>query len=222
MGVSSRYNLNRAKGYEDRRYYLAHYIQEQETISGVPLDDLDALGLIDQAGKVDFDALSDFDALKRVGDDGRGVGGYIKAQRPPGVYTCVDTCMLKKIKQFVEIPLTIWVIVSLRRLYNEPIDVMLGLEYLPSIPGGFKTIRNLHRKSIGEVAKETDLSLPLLYKFEKFSSWAYDNKAGKIETPTSWILEQLDKNRFPWEVLLKIRNIFETNIDDLLGMCYNE
>ena len=224
MYNARKYDLNRQPGYEDRRYYLAHYIQAQITAGRATIEGLDALGIIDQAGKVDFETLSDFDALKSVKSSriGGGVGGYTQAQRPPGVYTCVDVCMLKKVKQFVEIPITIWVIIALRRLFNDPIDVMLGLEYLPHLPGGSQTIRNLRRISKKGLADRTGLTAHSISIVDYFSRWAYDNKAGKIETPAIWVLEQLVKNKVTWDTLLKMRNSLESNIDDILGICYNE
>ena len=227
----SKYDLNRQPGYEDRRYYLGYYIQAQLAAGGLTIADDDR---INRAGKVDFESLSDFDALKRVEGSGInggivegvmrvvGGGGYTKPQTPPGVYTCVSMSMLQKLNQYFEIPITIWVIIALRRLFNEPIDVMLGLEYLPHLPGGSQTIRNLRRISKKGLADRTGLTARSISIVDYFSRWAYDNKAGKIETPAIWVLEQLVKNKVTWDTLLKMRNSLESNIDDILGMCYNE
>ena len=227
----SKYDLNRQPGYEDRRYYLGYYIQAQLAAGGLTIADDDR---IERAGKVDFESLSDFDALKGIEGSGInggivegvmrvvGGGGYTKPQTPPGVYTCVSMSMLQKLNQYFEIPITIWVIIALRRLFNEPIDIMLGLEYLPHIQGGSQTIRSLRRVNKMELMDRTKLTKSVISTLDKFSRWSYDNKAGKIETPAVWILDQLVKNKVTWNTLLKMRNSLELNIDDLLGMCYNE
>jgi len=214
-------DLNRLPGYEDRRYFLGHYIADQIKAANMSLETLDALGLIAKAGQVDIDAYIRVKSLKSLKDGGGG-GGYTQAQIPPHVYTPVSISVLQKINQFLEIPLTIWTIIALRRLFNDPVDVMLGLEYLPVIYGGSKIIKNTRRIKQKELTKLTNSNHATIYKVDSFSEWAYDNKAGKIETPAEWILEQLEKYRFGWDILIKMRNILEANLDDLLGMCYND
>jgi hypothetical protein len=55
---------------------------------------------------------------------------------------------------------------------------------------------------------------------DKFSQWASDNQAGNITTPPEWVQEQLSKHSFGWGILIKMREILESNIDDIIGMSY--
>jgi hypothetical protein len=217
-------DLNRLQDYGDRRHHLGHYIADQLKAANTSIETLGELGLIGRAGNVDYNGYNaDFGVL---GDKGRfegvGVGGYTQAQIPPGVYTLMSVRVLQNLKQFIEIPITIWVIIALRRLFNEPIDVMLGLEYLPTNYGGSEILRNLRGISLEELTHLTGLDYLNITKIDNFSVWAYDNKAGNIETPAGLILEQLNGDILCWDVLVKMRNILEINIDDLLGMCYNK
>ena len=214
-------NLNRVKGYEYRRYNMGHYVASQLTGADTTPEKLDELGLLAQA---------DLGACRPPGDvemdengTGGGIGGWGGTSehiRPGGVYPCTCIGALQNLQNFIEIPLTIEVLLTLRRLFNEPIDVMLGLEYFPVIYGGSKIIRMTRRMEQKELTKLTKSNHSTLHAIDKFSQWASDNQAGNITTPPTWVKEQLDKYSFGWGVLIKIREILESNLDDILGMSY--
>jgi hypothetical protein len=97
---------------------------------------------------------------------------------------------------------------------------MLGLEHLPVIYGGSKIIRMSRRMEQRELTKRTKSNHSTIHIIDKFSQWASDNQAGNITTPPEWVHERLSKSSFGWGILIKIREILESNIDDLLGMSY--
>ena len=204
-------NLNRVNGYAQRRYNLGHYIAGELTAAQTTPERLESLGLLAQAGILAHGA---------SGGEGGGVGGTSEPETPGGVYPCTHVGVLQNLQNFIEIPLTIKVLVSLRRLFNEPIDVMLGLEHLPVIYGGSKIIRMTRRMEQRELTKRTKSNHSTIHIIDKFSQWASDNQAGRLCTPPEWVAEQLNKSSFGWGILIKMREILESNLDDLLGMSY--
>ena len=210
-------NLNRVTGYADRRYNLGHYIAGQLSSAQMTITDLDELGLLAQAG-----LMANFGENGVNGSPGElgGWGGTSELETPGGVYPCTSIGVLQNLQNFIEIPLTIKVLVSLRRLFNEPIDIMLGLEHLPVIYGGSKIIRLSRRMEQRELTKRTKSNHSSIHMIDKLSQWASDNQAGNIATPPEWVAEQLNKSSFGWGILIKMREILESNLDDLLGMSY--
>ena len=210
-------NLNRVKGYAQRRYNLGHYIAGQLAEAQITPERLESLGLLAQAGLL---APGGSGGLDASGGMGGGVGGTSEHIDPPGAYPCSHIGVLQNLQNFIEIPLTIKVLVYLRRLFDEPIDIMLGLEHLPVIYGGSRIIRLSRRMEQRELTKRTKSNHSSIRLIDKFSMWASDNQAGNIATPPEWVAEQLNKNSFGWGILIKMREILKSNIDDLLGMSY--
>ncbi len=217
IGFVSVSNLNRVSGWSQRRYNLGHFVAQQLTDAQTTPESLEALGLLAQAGCL---APGGSGGLEAFAGMGGGVGGTSEHIDPRGVYPCTHVGVLQNLQNFIEIPLTIKVLVSLRRLFNEPIDVMLGLEHLPVIYGGSKIIRLSRRMEQRELTKRTKSNHSSLHIIDKFSQWASDNQAGNIATPPEWINEQLNKYSFGWGILIKMREILESNIDDIIGMSY--
>lgn len=108
-------------------------------------------------------------------------------------------------------------LIALRRLFQEPIDCIMGVEVFQAISGGLSVVRAVRRISQTDLSAKVHTTRPLIARIEALSTWAADNRAGSIETPAQEIWNRL-ADLCGIYLLTQLRDILAANIDDILGL----
>ena len=117
-------------------------------------------------------------------------------------------------------------VIGLRRLFDTPIDTIIGLAYMSpdyaaKQAGIIRIARNMgttYKKALWRKLCE-NMSCPpeIVSRIIKFSSWAVKEHAGNINTPAEEVRKQLMQT-FSLPVLIRFKWGMHTNIDDILGL----
>jgi len=120
---------------------------------------------------------------------------------------------------------TIRQLIGLRRLTQEPIDTIIGLEYThPANRGRMAGLKRI-RHELGEYKPKTKKYLcelagctyPIISRIEQFSTWAVINNAADMETPAVEVDRAL-RETFSIDVLVRLKYAIHSNIDDIVGL----
>lgn len=122
--------------------------------------------------------------------------------------------------------LTIRQLIGLRRLFSEPIDTIMGLDYLHpeghAKQAGLKRIAaeiggDYKRSAYKRLCLEGGCNPAIIARINSFSAWSVINHAADINTPAEDVRLQL-LDTFSLPVLVRLKYALHTNIDDILGL----
>ena len=114
-------------------------------------------------------------------------------------------------------------LIGLRRLFADPVDTIIGLEYMQpedrSRNAGLKRIAAViggkyNKRTHYNLCIDGDCSPIIIDRIRKFSAWAILNNAADIKTSPDEIRQQL-RDTFS---LARLRIALNANIDDILGL----
>ena len=117
-------------------------------------------------------------------------------------------------------------VIGLRRLFNTPIDTVIGLSYLKpeyaaEQAGIVRIARRIgyrYKKAIWRgLGEEGNCAPIILSRIIKFSAWAVREHAGNINTSAEDVQRHLIET-FSLPVLVRFKWALHTNIDDILGL----
>jgi len=133
---------------------------------------------------------------------------------------------LERLAQGLVGKITIRHLIGLRRLTDEPLDTILGLEYThPENRGrmaGLKRIRHelggYKPKTKKYLCELASCSYPIISRIERFSTWAVlNNAAHSLITPAS-VVDKALYETFSVDVLIRLKYAIHCNIDDIVGL----
>lgn len=121
--------------------------------------------------------------------------------------------------------LSIRPLIGLRRLFDEPIDTIIGLDYLHpeshAKKAGLKRIAaeiggDYRRSAYKRLCLEGGCNPAIIARINSFSAWSVIEHASNINTPAEDVRLQL-LDTFSLPVLVRLKYALHTNIDDILG-----
>ena len=121
---------------------------------------------------------------------------------------------------------TIRQLIGLRRLFNAPIDTIIGLEYLqPDNQAKMAGLKRIAAEFGGKYKKaclkrlcdDGDCAAVIISRIKAFSAWSVLHRAADIETSAESVKQQL-RDTFSLPVLIRLRYALHANIDDILGL----
>ena len=121
---------------------------------------------------------------------------------------------------------TIRQLIGLRRLFNTPIDTIIGLEYLqPDNQAKMAGLKRIAAEFGGKYKKaglkrlcgDGDCAAVIISRIKAFAAWSVLHRAADISTPAESVKHQL-RDTFSLPVLIRLRYALHANIDDILGL----
>jgi len=121
---------------------------------------------------------------------------------------------------------TIRQLIGLRRLTDEPLDTILGLEYsTPANRGRMAGLRRIRHELGGYTPKTkkylcelVGCSYPIISRIEQFSTWAVLNNAAYLLLSPASVVDKALTQTFSVDVLIRLKYAIYCNIDDIVGL----